>query len=215
MTAATAPMPLTLDAITARRARSQAELAELQRELAGIPAELDRLDEQVAVGSQEASQEAIRTQAELRIRARQLPHWIAQYETAVQQDLATEQQLRVAALRERERQEKAAVQKAVDDSWIDDYVAGLVACARGAGKYRRRLERFAEVHSGGDRERERQLILNRSGAGNLTLALEAVAGWLRVNPAVNIAPDLARLDQLSGGEGETLRAVRDAFFGKE
>jgi hypothetical protein len=128
---------------------------------------------------------------------------------------AREQAAREEREDERQRRELEAAEAAVTASLSEDLGGGLQALARGTGKYRRRLVELAGIKFKGDPELQRQLVEQRSGAGNVTLALERIAGWLRVDPRVRIDGDLAVLDRVTGDEGKTLRLVRDAFFGKD
>ena len=160
----------TLDAVTAQRARAQAELAELQRELAAIPGQIEQLDERIAAtGDHAASQE----QAALRIRARQLPKWIASYEAAVQKDLAAEQQLREAACAAQVQREDDADERAFATEMATMW-AGIDAATAAAGRGRVILKRLTARKAGGDRERQRQEMAMRCGGATFTVIGETL-----------------------------------------
>jgi len=208
MTGAALNVP-TLDAVTSERAQAQAELAELQRKLAAIPAELDRLDEQVAASG---SQEAIRTQAALRVSARkELPKEIAALETRVQTLLAEEQQLRDRAFVERGQRADATVSAAVEQEWNALGVT-LDAAARQVGRHFTALERKAAraAERTGNREAARQLIQRESAAGLLLAFGETLARWAAHDPQADW--DFGTLDRISGPLGLWLRRLRDAFL---
>ena len=205
MTAATVPALLPLREIVQQREGLQAELAQLQREAAALPAQIN------------AAIDAGDTATALRLERRRVPEVKARITELSAQLAALVEPERLAGDRDFKQQGRQDIERR-ESHQRETFWALVRGLEETVGPLARK-HRDATVAVGesraalaGNPDLLGQEIKTRGGAGFVLAFAERIAAWLDAQPGVDLQLDI--LDRVTGPVGEAARRARDSFFSK-
>jgi len=202
VTAPAVAATLPLGEIVQQREGLQAELAQLEREAAALPAQIN------------AAIDAGDTATALKLERRRVPH-VKERIAALSAQLAEVlEQERVTSKRDFERRRREALERAEGRQRATFWAAVKADEAAAAlwGEHRKETERVGQlrVDLTGNPDLLGQEIKTRGGAGFVLAFAERIAAWLDAQPGVDLQLDI--IDRITGPLGEAARRARDSFF---